>query len=58
MELTKKYNAKRREIRNNTAEFRWQAGRVYINAEQYFDGVPESAWNFFIGGYQPAQKWL
>ena len=21
-------------------------------------GVPESAWNFFIGGYQPAQKWL
>jgi len=20
--------------------------------------VPEVAWNFFIGGYQPAQKWL
>ena len=32
--------------------------RVYINAEQYFDGVPESAWQFYIGGYQPAQKWL
>ena len=38
--------------------YRWQAGRVYINAEQYFEGVPESAWQFFIGGYQPAQKWL
>ena len=38
--------------------YRWQDNRVYINAEQYFDGVPESAWNFFIGGYQPAQKWL
>lgn len=38
--------------------YRWQENRVYINAEQYFDGVPESAWNFFIGGYQPAQKWL
>ena len=38
--------------------YRWQANRVYINADQYFDGVPESAWNFFIGGYQPAQKWL
>jgi len=37
---------------------RWQNGRVYINATQYFDGVPESAWNFYIGGYQPAQKWL
>jgi predicted helicase len=38
--------------------YRWQDNRVYINAEQYFDVVPESAWNFFIGGYQPAQKWL
>jgi predicted helicase len=33
-------------------------GRVYINSEQYFDKVPEVAWNFYIGGYQPAQKWL
>ncbi|MBE2217885.1 MAG: DNA methyltransferase [Ignavibacteria bacterium] len=33
-------------------------GSVYINSSQYFDGVPESAWNFYIGGYQPAQKWL
>ena len=38
--------------------YRWEDNRVYINSEQYFDGVPESAWNFFIGGYQPAQKWL
>ena len=38
--------------------YRWQDYRVYINDEQYFDGVPESAWNFYIGGYQPAQKWL
>ena len=38
--------------------YRWQDKRVYINAEQYFDGVPVSAWNFFIGGSQPAQKWL
>lgn len=33
-------------------------GRVWINESQYFDGVPESAWTLFIGGYQPAQKWL
>lgn len=31
---------------------------VYINKDQYFGKVPESAWNFYIGGYQPAQKWL
>ena len=33
-------------------------GSVYINETQYFDNVPEVAWNFYIGGYQPAQKWL
>jgi len=38
--------------------YRWTDNRVYINSEQYFEGVPESAWNFYIGGYQPAQKWL
>lgn len=32
--------------------------RVYINDEQYFDNVPQLAWEFYIGGYQPAQKWL
>ena len=32
--------------------------KVWINAEQYFDNVPRVAWEFFIGGYQPAQKWL
>lgn len=33
-------------------------GRVYINDTQYFENVPEVAWYFYIGGYQPAQKWL
>ena len=32
--------------------------KVYINDIQYFDGVSDVAWNFYIGGYQPAQKWL
>lgn len=33
-------------------------GKVWINDEQYFDNVPLAAWGFYIGGYQPAQKWL
>lgn len=33
-------------------------GKVYINDTQYFDNVPLVAWEFYIGGYQPAQKWL
>jgi predicted helicase len=33
-------------------------GRVYINKQQYFQGVPPEAWNFHISGYQVCQKWL
>src|SRR5690554_5025345 len=33
-------------------------GRIWINEEQYFDNIPLIAWEFYIGGYQPAQKWL
>lgn len=33
-------------------------GAVYINETQYFADVPTSVWEFYIGGYQPAQKWL
>lgn len=36
----------------------YRDGNVHINAEQYFEAVPDVAWNFYIGGYQPAQKWL
>jgi very-short-patch-repair endonuclease len=35
-----------------------EVGKVYINDTQYFDNVPLIAWEFYIGGYQPAQKWL
>ncbi len=37
---------------------KFQDGKVYINDTQYFDNVPQIAWEFYIGGYQPAQKWL
>jgi len=36
----------------------YRDGKIYINATQYFDNAPEIAWTFYIGGYQPAQKWL
>lgn len=32
--------------------------KIWINDKQYFDDVPRIAWEFYIGGYQPAQKWL
>lgn len=36
----------------------YKGDSVWINKEQCFEDVPETAWNFYIGGYQPAQKWL
>ncbi len=43
---------------NVVNKIKYQHGKVYINETQYFANVPEMAWNFYIGGYQPAQKWL
>lgn len=37
---------------------RFAEGQVWVNKTQRFDQVPEAAWTLFIGGYQPAQKWL
>jgi very-short-patch-repair endonuclease len=37
---------------------KYQDNKVYINETQYFAYVPLKAWEFYIGDYQPAQKWL
>ena len=34
------------------------SGNIYINDTQCFEGVPTAAFEMYIGGYQPAQKWL
>lgn len=43
---------------NMVEQVSYKDGKVYINPEQYFDNVSEEAWSAYIGGYQPAQKWL
>lgn len=43
-------------IEKKFPEFR--DGNVYINPQQYFGNVPKEIWEFYVGGYQPAQKWL
>jgi len=32
--------------------------RVYINKDQYFEGLEENVWQYRIGGYQVCDKWL
>lgn len=43
---------------NVVEKIKYENEKVWINSEQYFGEVPEVAWNFYIGGYQPAKKWL
>jgi predicted helicase len=43
---------------NEIAALKYEKEKVFINKTQYFDNVPLEAWDFYIGGYQPALKWL
>lgn len=43
---------------NEVGKPRFEDGHVWINDSQYFAAVPPVSWDFYIGGYQPAQKWL
>jgi hypothetical protein len=36
----------------------YSEGKVYINEDFCFEDVEQVAWEFYIGGYQSAQKWL
>ena len=36
----------------------YDSEKVWINKDQYFDGVKEEVWNYHIGGYKVCEKWL
>ncbi len=43
---------------NEVKTVKYEGEKVWINEMQYFGNVPETVWNFHIGGYQVLQKWL
>lgn len=44
---------------NNKVELlKFHDSKCWINNDQYFEGISDSIWSLYIGGYQPAQKWL
>ena len=51
MLITNKLNKKDATIENDLVTLK-------INADVSIVNIPLTAWNFYIGGYQPAQKWL
>lgn len=43
---------------NHVTRYNFDGGKVWINQTQYFEVVTNDSWDFRIGGYLPAQKWL
>ena len=43
---------------NRVEKICWSDGTVYINKHQGFSGVSKALWEYYVGGYQPLQKWL
>ena len=43
---------------NEVELIKYEDEQVWINKTQYFDHVPEEIWEFHIGGYRVADKWL
>lgn len=39
-------------------EYEEKTSRVFINSQQYFEGVPKEVWEYRIGSYQILDKWL
>ncbi len=47
-----------RKIVKKDSEIEDEKVKIFINDTQYIANIPLVAWEFYIGGYQPAQKWL
>jgi predicted helicase len=43
---------------NEIDKINYENNKVWINQYQYFGTISQEVWDFYIGGYQPAQKWL
>lgn len=43
---------------NKVTQVKRSGDNVYINETQYFSGVSDDVWNYFIGNYNPIEKWL
>lgn len=43
---------------NQVTQVRRSDENVYINATQYFSGISDDVWSYFVGNYNPIEKWL
>jgi predicted helicase len=43
---------------NEIETINYRTEKVYVNKHQYFQNISPEIWGYYIGGYQPAEKWL
>jgi len=43
---------------NRVDSIKYKQKKVYINENQFFEGISSKAWNFQIGSYKVLDKWL
>jgi predicted helicase len=43
---------------NAVEKYTFAENKIQINKTQFFENVPKEVWDYYIGGYQPARKWL
>lgn len=43
---------------NEVKKVKYTENRLYINDNQFFEGVNQEVWQYHIGGYQVCDKWL
>lgn len=43
---------------NKVEKLRYEREKLFINNDQYFEGIEPEVWEYQIGGYQVCDKWL
>ena len=43
---------------NRVEKLRYDYGKLFINSDQYFEGIPPEIWEYQTGGSQVCDKWL
>jgi len=43
---------------NAVNSIKYEKEKVYINKTQFFGGIPENVWMFYLGSFQVLDKWL
>jgi Type ISP C-terminal specificity domain len=56
--VTREYAPEEAASQAQDSQLGTRTGDVFLNTDAYWRNIPETVWNFTIGGYQVMKKWL